>query len=131
MVSKKIVLVLLVVLLSMLVYGATAFTRVAANVDLQEFSAREYKLKIDKKDYALDYGDWGKCSHVPGNRSLVIFCDSRYDGNNDGVCSSGESCVSFIVSKSGVQRVVRNSADSFSENDESFFLEKLSVEVSR
>jgi len=81
------------------------------------------------KQRTLEYGDWGKCTHSSMGETLLIICDSKYDGNNDGICQSGESCVQFIVTKDSTQTLVRNSQDYFAESDESFFLEKLNLEV--
>jgi len=65
------------------------------------------------------------CSAV-GNE---VICDSKYDGNNDGICQSGESCVKFVVTQDKVERYLKNSQEEFTAEDESFFLEKLDYEV--
>jgi len=91
---------------------------------------KEFKVTVGtqtKKDYLLEYGEWGKCSYDTINDELIIVCDSKYDGNNDGKCKSGESCIQFKVTKDSVTRLVKNSQEQFTETDESFFLEKLSL----
>ena len=60
--------------------------------------------------------------------TVVITCDSRFDGNNDGVCSSGESCMQYRVEKGNVQTLMKNSRDDFVASDDSFFLEELKME---
>ena len=94
---------------------------------------KEFQFTIDKplkvETYKLEYGDWGMCTYMPGDEVLTITCDSRYDGNNDGICTSGESCILFIVTKNRVDRYVKNSRDDFVIHDESFFLPKLNAEV--
>jgi len=94
---------------------------------------REYKVSVEEpsetKNYKLSYGDWGKCSYETEGETVVITCDSRFDGNNDGICSSGESCTQFRVTKGNIQTLIKNSRDDFVENDKSFFLEKLKMEV--
>ena len=76
---------------------------------------------------SIEFKEWGKCSYA--NDKSVIICDSRYDGNNDGICTSGESCVKFELTSSGIKRLLKNSEDSFKEDDPSFFLDKLDYEV--
>lgn len=93
---------------------------------------KEFQLTVDKlidEKYKLQYGDWGKCSYTAGNQTAEILCDSRLDGNNDGICQPGESCIKFIVSKDNIQALYRNSRDDFVENDETFRQEELSLEV--
>lgn len=43
------------------------------------------------KHFVCDYSAWGECSVDIPNRWLE--CDSKYDGNADGVCTEGESCL--------------------------------------
>jgi len=80
------------------------------------------------KNYNLQYGEWGKCSYETEQDTLVITCDSKYDGNNDGICHPGESCIQFRVTKDNIQRLEKNSRYDFIEEDETFFLDKLSME---
>ena len=77
----------------------------------------------------INFKEWGKCSYEIKEKSIIINCDSKHDGNNDGICQSGESCVKFVVTKDDVKRYVKNSQDEFTIEDESFFLEKLDYEV--
>ncbi len=77
----------------------------------------------------IDFKEWGKCSDTKENNELIIICDSKYDGNNDGICQSGESCIKFVVTQNDVKRYIKNSQEDFTEEDDSFFLEKLSYEV--
>ena len=37
----------------------------------------------------------------------IITCDSVYDGNGDGICDSGESCVKFEATPRGIFEVYR------------------------
>ena len=93
---------------------------------------KEILLTVDAlitKNYKLEYGEWGKCSYEAEGEAVVILCDSRLDGNNDGICQPGESCIKFIVTKDGVQRLFRNSRNDFVEDDETFRQEKLNFEV--
>lgn len=89
-------------------------------------------VKTNKKDYTLNYGDWGKCSYKKEQNVLVITCDSKYDGNGDGICKPGESCVQFRITKDDTQVLEKNSRMDFVESDKSFFLDKLKIdEVTR
>jgi hypothetical protein len=87
----------------------------------------EKLLKENK--YSLDYSDWGKCSYTPSDDSLVIICDSKNDGNADGMCQPGESCISFIVTKNNIVRMFKNSRNDFVESDPTFYQEKIDMEV--
>lgn len=82
-----------------------------------------------KKAYNINYGDWGKCSYSAIDDTLTIICDSKYDGNNDGICQSGESCIKFEINKGGTTRSMKNSKDEWAADDGTFFLEKLEIEV--
>ena len=77
----------------------------------------------------ITFDNWGLCSYEKEGDTLIILCDSKYDGNNDGVCQSGESCIKFVIDENGVQRTLRNSQDDFTEEDQSFKLDKLGYEV--
>ncbi len=94
---------------------------------------KELQFSIDKQttieDYKINYGDWGKCSYSKENNNLVVICDSKFDGNNDGICQSGESCVKFEVNKNSITRSMKNSQETFTTEDETFFLTKLDYEV--
>lgn len=98
----------------------------------EECMDKEMQVTIDKltkaEKYKLEYGEWGKCSYSTEGETLVITCDSKYDGNNDGICKSGESCIQFRITKDSIQRSMKNSRDNFVEDDNTFFLEKLSME---
>ncbi|MEA2037840.1 MAG: hypothetical protein U9O94_10120 [Nanoarchaeota archaeon] len=91
------------------------------------------ELRITRKNEEgrINFKDWGKCSTQEGNGALIVICDSMYDGNNDGICQSGESCEKFVISEQGVQRYLKNSQEYFTTEDESFFLEELDYEVLR
>lgn len=93
----------------------------------KEFQFTVTRLPKDEK-YRLEYGQWGKCSYEADGETLVVTCDSMYDGNNDGICSSGESCIQFQITKDGTQRFVKNSREDYAIQDETFFLEKLGLE---
>ena len=92
---------------------------------------KEMRLTVDKltgtETFSLEYGDWGKCTYETQGQAVVITCDSKYDGNNDGICQPGESCVQFRITKTGVQRLMKNSRYDFVEEDDTFFLQELNL----
>lgn len=92
---------------------------------------KEMRLTVDKltgaETFSLEYGDWGKCTYETQGQAVVITCDSKYDGNNDGICKPGESCVQFRITKTGVQRLMKNSRYDFVEEDDTFVLEALNL----
>lgn len=81
------------------------------------------------KNYNLEYGDWGKCTYTSEDTTLIITCDSKLDGNNDGICKPGESCVQFRITTNGVQRFEKNSRYDWVEHDDTFVEERLQMEV--
>jgi len=93
----------------------------------------EIQIGVDKligtDEYKIEYGQWGKCSYTTEGEALVITCDSRFDGDNNGICTSGESCTQFRITKDNVQTLVKNSRDDFVANDDTFFLDELELEV--
>ena len=94
---------------------------------------QKMEITIDKtvkqEKYLLDYGDWGKCSYSPGTDSGIIICDSNKDGNGDGVCQSGESCIAFFVSKDKIEKMYRNSGVDFEPDDVTFYQNKIDWEA--
>lgn len=94
---------------------------------------KEIQLTIDEltktETYKLEYGEWGKCSYETEGQTLIITCDSKYDGDNNGICKPGESCIQFRVTKDGIQRFEKNSRYDWVEDDDTFFLDRLNVEV--
>jgi len=77
----------------------------------------------------INFGEWGECSYEAQETDITIICDSQYDGNNDGICQSGESCIKFVVTQDKVERLLKNSQEKLTSEDKSFFLEKLDYEV--
>ncbi len=89
--------------------------------------SKELEITNANERLKIDFETWGKCTPIEEEEDLVVICDSKYDGNGDGICQSGESCMKFIISENWVQRYFKNSKDVFTSTDESFFLEKLEV----
>ncbi|MBW2974611.1 hypothetical protein KY366_02740 [Candidatus Woesearchaeota archaeon] len=89
------------------------------------------ELRIIRADEQgkIDFEGWGKCSAQEEADSLIVVCDSKFDGNNDGICQPGESCVRFIITEDNVERSLKNSQEGFTAEDDSFFLEELDYEV--
>ncbi|MBI2138510.1 hypothetical protein HYU13_02900 [Candidatus Woesearchaeota archaeon] len=76
------------------------------------------------KTKEIFFGEWGNCSIEENADSLIIVCDSKYDGNGDGICHPGESCVKYVITEKNFQTLIKNSASSFASEDSSFFLER-------
>jgi hypothetical protein len=79
------------------------------------------EVKLDTKGYS--------CSVSEEKSDKVLLCDSIYDGNGDGICTSGESCLKFIIKGKTFKKLEKNSRDDFIEDDRSFFLQRASAEV--
>ena len=69
-----------------------------------------------------------RCSAVDDGK-IYVTCDSIYDGNGDGICSPGESCVQFGIVGNTVVRYERNSDVEWKESSDSFYLQKATSEV--
>ncbi len=78
-------------------------------------------VKLNTQDYACTPGE------VSG--AIIVTCDSKRDGNGNGICTSGESCMRFVVDGSSVKTYEKNSRDDFVIADDTFFLSKASMEV--
>lgn len=53
----------------------------------------------DKIDFI--YSSFGNCSQIVTKDKVTIECDSFYDSNLDGKCTSGESCCIYECNKDG------------------------------
>jgi hypothetical protein len=63
-------------------------------------------LSVGQNKIVLNYGLQGfKCL----NTENKIICDSKNDGNGDGICQSGESCATFDIQKDKVLLTYVNS----------------------
>ncbi|MBU0757619.1 MAG: hypothetical protein KKF44_06120 [Nanoarchaeota archaeon] len=78
-------------------------------------------VKLLTKDYV--------CDSFQEDKSIIIICDSIYDGNGNGECTSGESCMKFVVTGKEIKQYEKNSRNDFVTTDLSFFLDKASSEV--
>lgn len=78
-------------------------------------------VKLTTRDYV--------CASGEASGVITVICDSKLDGNGDGKCTSGESCMRFVVDGSSVKAYEKNSRDDFVVADDTFFLGKASLEV--
>jgi len=91
--------------------------------DAQKCKAKGYQIS----KYNLDTNGYA-CSVDTANKgSTVITCDSITDGNGDGNCTSGETCIQYVISKNSIKSYEKNSRDTFVEHDNSFFLDRAKV----
>lgn len=81
-----------------------------------------------KKKYNLPL-DRYFCSPTEEQDSIVIICDSKSDGNGDGICQSGESCLKYVIDDQGITTLMKNSRHDFVAEDTTYFLDELAVEV--
>ena len=81
-------------------------------------------LKIHDK-FFIPMNDYS-CSAIDSDS---VMCDSKYDGNGDGICTSGESCMKFIAVDDTLQKYQKNSKDEFVAEDRSYFLTPIITEV--
>jgi len=92
----------------------------------------KFVISIDKGTATLkkqlDYSEWGHCIYNVENACLVVTCQSRYDGANDGQfhgCKGGTSCQRFEICDNSIKTFYKNSREGFAEYDPSFHLNKL------
>lgn len=88
---------------------------------------RARSLQINDK-YNLPLDEYS-CLPTEENGVIIIICDSKKDGNGDGICQSGESCMKYEFSDDKMQQYEKNSQEEFLSSDETFFLERITVEV--
>jgi len=60
--------------------------------------------KLDTEiQWICDYSAWGNCGLDLEAKQAV--CDSKYDGNADGKCDSGERCIYIDLSREGLKQL--------------------------
>jgi hypothetical protein len=96
------------------------------NVETTHKNCQTKGYKISK--YKLDTEEYACSVDTIDKDSTVIICDSKYDGNGDGICTSGESCMKYVITKDSIQSYEKNSKDEYQPSDESYFLNKINVE---
>lgn len=81
------------------------------------------KIKLLTANYA--------CSENQDGNIITAICDSEFDGNGDGICTSGESCMKIVIQGNDFKIYEKNSRDEFVPKDRSFFLKRMDVEVEK
>ncbi len=79
----------------------------------------------------IDFSTWGPCIYNEENNCLIVTCVSNDDGAFRGKftdCKGGKSCQRFEICDSSIKTLYKNSREGFSENDPSFYLNKLAVQ---
>ncbi len=91
----------------------------------EKCTAKEYvfdnKIKFSIEGYS--------CSIGKDASYKIMICDSIYDGNGDGICSSGESCMKFVIVDEEFVQYEKNSRDTFVKEDASYFTNRIYSEV--
>lgn len=78
-------------------------------------------VELNIRDYA--------CSRQESGTQIIVTCDSKYDGNGDGICKSGESCQRIVVNGTSIMKSEKNSDDEYREADDSYFMPEVGMEV--
>ena len=69
------------------------------------------KTICNKKGYTIDVAgskkkiDFDKAGYYCSLEGNIITCDSVHDGNGDGKCKSGETCIKFEITKKGINTI--------------------------
>jgi hypothetical protein len=106
-------------------YTFTCINRTLVPTTKQECSTTGFlvnnKVKLDTNLY--------RCSGEVVGSKTIMTCDSRFDGNGDGVCTSGESCMQFTIDGTTVTTKEKNSRDDFVADDDSYYAKEATAEV--
>jgi len=86
------------------------------------------KSYVIKNKYKLNIEGYA-CQPTKINDVVTVICDSQYDGNGDGICTSGESCLKYVFTNDKQEVYEKNSIDEYVASDDSFYLNKTTVEV--
>ena len=62
-------------------------------------SKKAYTIGIAGSTKKIDFGKAGYYCSLDGN---IVTCDSVHDGNGDGKCKSGETCIKFEITSQGI-----------------------------
>ena len=80
----------------------------------------EQKGIFVKQKFKLDFDSDYTCLPSEDSEKVTILCDSKLDGNGDGKCQAGETCIKFEVQGNNLKKYYRNSRPDFVENDPTF-----------
>lgn len=83
---------------------------------------QKFSITMDNKESTMDFTDFGKCSI--DEKEFCIICDSRQDGNADGICNGGESCLKNCLKDKKIESSQKNSREDYMTTDSSFKMTK-------
>lgn len=63
---------------------------------------RGYTIDIAGSNKKIDFAKAGYYCSLDGN---ILTCDSVHDGNGDGICKSGETCIKFEITSKGINTI--------------------------
>ena len=76
-----------------------------------EQTIQKNRTVCDKTGYSVDIAgsakkiDFEKAGYYCSLDGNIITCDSVYDGDGDGKCKSGETCIKFQITSKGISTV--------------------------
>lgn len=85
----------------------------------------EYSELNTTYNFRCDYSSWGKCSY--NDESDHIECDSKYDGNADGICQPGEECI-YLFNATQQYPYISNKVDRLRNDNAWIDINKMNVE---
>ncbi len=106
---KKLIIMVVFLLMIATVVGAIQWYKINNewSVAISKMPDNKANIYLNKSGYMLhwicDYSTWGECTIDVNNKR--VMCDSNRDGNGDGICQSGESCLILNISKQGFNKV--------------------------
>lgn len=80
---------------------------------VSEQIVQKNKTACDKRAYTIDIAgstkkiNFANAGYYCSLDANIVTCDSIYDGNGDGKCKSGETCIKFEITGSGVNTTLR------------------------
>ena len=86
-----------------------------------------YAYQID--NYGIISTKEYDCTEYYDYANFTLICDSKIDGNGDGLCRSGESCQKFFFEGDNMTVFEKNSVEEWYSTDSTYFLDRLQVEA--
>ena len=84
------------------------------------WNSSNLNITTKNKQYLINVSEFGSCTF----NTTCAVCDSFLDGNDDGICQSGESCMRYCIEKDKLETDEKNSRYNYVKNDGSLKVKK-------
>ena len=108
-----------------LIYNVTCVIGTESYQNYEKVSeqvVQKSKTTCNKEGYTIDIAgatkkiNFSKAGYYCSLDGNIITCDSVHDGNGDGKCKSGETCIKFEITSKGINKI-QNRIDSVALKD--------------